>query len=140
MRCLAVDPGATTGVALWLSPGPQPATYQLAVNDAVDLCENLLNNQPTTLVVCESFIPRPGAKSWQPDAIETLGVLRHVARWHGHKFELQSPADAKRFSTDTKLRNLGWYRTTTGGHINDALRHLLLALVRHQAIDLGGLV
>jgi len=139
MRCLAVDPGTTTGVALWLSPGPKPATYQLPVNDTVDLCADLLQGQPSTLVVCESFVPRPGAKSWQPDAIETLGVLRHLARWNGHKFELQSPADAKRFSTDAKLRKLEWYQTTVGGHINDALRHLLLALVRHQQIDLGRL-
>jgi hypothetical protein len=138
MRCLAVDPGATTGVALWLS-GPKPATYQLPVNDAVDLCLGLLQGQPATLVVCETFVPRPGAKSWQPDAIETLGFLRHTARQQRHKFELQSPADAKRFSTDVKLRKLDWYKTTEGGHINDALRHLLLALVRHDEIDLGRL-
>src|SRR3972149_10525216 len=124
MRVLAVDPGATTGIALWLPPGPNPATYQLAVNDAVDWCADLLHSQHLTLVVCESFVPRPGAKSWQPDAIETVGALRHLARWGLHKFELQSPADAKRFSTDSKLRKLDWYTPTVGGHINDALRHL----------------
>lgn len=133
MRILAVDPGKTTGLAI-RSGDDKPATWQLPVEDAVDMCEEYLTLQPRTLVVCESFIPRPGAKTWQPDAVETIGVLRTLCRWHGHVFELQSPADAKRFSTDAKLKKVGWYKSTRGGHVNDALRHMLLGAVRHNII------
>ena len=124
----------------WSDPGQAPASWQLPADEAVDLVEEFLNGQPPALVVCESFIPRPGAKTWQPDAIETIGVLRHLCRWHRHRFELQAPADAKRFSTDAKLKRLGWYQPTEGGHANDAIRHLLLALVKHNGIDLGVLL
>jgi hypothetical protein len=38
----------------------------------------------------------------------------------------QSPAQGKTFATNAKLKKVGWYHQTPGGHANDALRHLLL--------------
>lgn len=139
-RIIAVDPGKTTGIAAKIGGNTNnldaPATWQLGVDEAVDLCEELLNTDAFPgIVVCESFVPRPGAKTWQSDAVEIIGVLRHLSRWHGHKFYLQSPTDAKRFVSNDRLRALGWYRTTEGGHMNDAMRHMLLAQVRHGCVD-----
>ncbi len=46
---------------------------------------------------------------------------------------LQTPATGKGFGTDAKLKHLGWYNPTQGGHSNDAARHLLTYLaVRKQ--------
>jgi hypothetical protein len=142
-RILAVDPGNMTGVA-WmggfeaLTP-TSPQTWERTAMEATRQCDALLDGFIEVLVVCESFIPRPGAGTFQPDAMYTIGALRYLAEKYGHGFELQSPADAKRFSTDAKLKSLGWYVPTPDGHANDALRHLLLAMVRHGKIDLGRL-
>ncbi len=139
MRYIAVDPGLTTGIAVLSNPPGKPATWEVAPMAAVDLVESMLDD-PDTLVVCESFIPRPGVRTWQPDALEIIGALRYLCFKYQRDFELQSPGDAKKFSTDVKLKRLQWYHSTNGGHSNDAQRHLLLALVRHDAIDLGGLL
>lgn len=138
MRFLAIDPGLTTGMAEQTDTLKLPLTWELPVNDAMDLVEELLDG-PRYCVVMESFTPRPGVRTWQPDALEAIGVARFLARKNGCLFELQSPADAKRFSTDEKLKKLGWHTPTEGGHANDALRHLLLGRVRHQDIDLGAI-
>lgn len=138
MRFIAVDPGGMTGVAYQTDSDKLPYTWEQPTFEALNLVEQLIDNE-FAMVVCESFIPRPGAKTWQPEAIESIGVVRYLARKADCAFELQSPADAKRFSTDEKLKKLGWWVPTPGGHINDAQRHLLLARVRHGDIDLGAL-
>src|SRR6185369_4617370 len=95
--------------------------------DALDaVYDEVMDASEQTLVVCESFIPRPGAKTWQPAAIESIGVLRWITNMYNIPFELQSPADAKRFSTNEKLGKLDWRRPSPGGHMDDAMRHLLL--------------
>lgn len=133
MKVVAVDPGKVSGVAVADLPSLRaPAGAELpGLYSTVSWVEN---EQPEA-VVCESFIPRPGAKSWQPDALETIGALRYLALLHGWEFELQSPADAKKFSTNEKLKKLHWYVPGGEGHANDARRHLLLYAVRHQLIS-----
>lgn len=142
-RILAVDPGNMTGMAFLggfeaLTPN-EPKTWELPALEATQLCDAILDDYIEILVVCESFIPRPGAGTFQPDAMYTIGALRYLALKHRAGFELQSPADAKKFSTDKKLKSLGWHTPTPDGHANDALRHLLLGMVRHSKIDLGRL-
>lgn len=139
MRFLAVDPGLMTGLAYQEDTLKPPLTWQMKADDALDFVDELLVEGTRITVVCENFIPRPGVRSWQPDALWSIGVVRYLARRAGCLFELQMPADAKRFSTDEKLKKLGWYTPTEGGHVNDALRHLLLGRVRHEDIDLGAI-
>ena len=133
---LAVDPGGTTGVALhgglpvttwffeipgghlgfvdWFhatsAPGGSYADHQLDI-------------------VCESFIPRPGALTHQPDASYIIGYLKMWAHRKGMSFKLQSPAQAKSFSTNAKLKAAGLYPIGMG-HAQDAARHLLVYLVQ----------
>ena len=142
MRYLAVDPGNVTGVAGW--DGESVFSYQEPALKATTLVKHTLNLWGSfyyeVTVVCESFVPRPGAKSFQPDAMYTIGALRFVCWELGVPFELQTPAAAKSFSTDAKLKRVGWYKTTEGGHENDARRHLLLALVKNREIELESLL
>lgn len=78
------------------------------------------------LLVVENFIPRPGV-TWQPDALHIAGYARGRAPQIGWRFQTQ-PTSIKKFATNDKLKRLGWYTPTKGGHVNDALRHLLHAL------------
>ena len=126
-----------TGVALNSVSDGTPATWELPALAAVQLVHDIAQNTKVDLVVAESFVPRPGVKTWQPDAIEVVGALRYMCYSQDITFELQSATNAKKFSTDAKLKRLEWYIPTTGGHANDALRHLLLAMVKHDQINLS---
>lgn len=142
MRYLAIDPGSVTGIAGW--DEESVFSLQKPALEATTHVKHLLNRWGSyyheTTVVCESFVPRPGAKSWQPDALYTIGALRYVCWELGVPFELQTPSAAKSFATDSKLKRIGWYKTTEGGHENDARRHLLLVLVKNREIDLSTLL
>ena len=133
MRVLAIDPGNVTGVAYFDTSLGEPDSWEDEPFEVINYVEDL--TATLDAVVCESFIPRPGAYSWQPEALYTIGAVRYVCRREGVTFVLQSPADAKRFSTNEKLKRLGWYSPTTGGHSNDALRHLLLFSVKNRLIN-----
>lgn len=141
---VAVDPGGTTGLATYregglpfVSDGSVFASSQvdrrLDVPDA--LAAMALHGCPMVVVV-ERFIINAATarKSAQPDALLVCGALEYMSHRNGWTFILQKPADAKTFSTDDKLKSLGWYRPGMG-HANDAARHLLLALVRSGNAD-----
>lgn len=156
---VAVDPGKTCGVArLWVcetcggvghrrnargnfeysrcpscNGGHQFDSREADRWETLDLIDEVGN--ACEGVVCESFVPRPGVRSWQPDALEIIGALRYICHRAGIPFETQAPADAKRFATNDKLETCGWRNPTRGGHADDASRHLLLAAVRRGLID-----
>ena len=139
MNVLAVDPGGTTGLATWIGgvhrawAEPFEAAQVVAHRYLADRGDEKLG-----LVVFESFTitaqtlrkTRDGAK-----AIEFIGVARYLTRCFGVEFETQSPADAKSFASDSKLKALGWRCPGPGDHAKDASRLLLLALVRRQLLD-----
>ena len=134
---LAVDPGGTTGVAILESgqfrsleiPDGKAAFYRWfgGIADSADL-EDLT-------VVCESFTitAATARKSRQDDPYMILGYLSGWCLLHSVPLHVQSPGQAKSFSTDSKLRRLGWFLPSSGGHANDAARHLLVYLVTHRS-------
>lgn len=135
MKYLAIDPGKMCGIAMRSNPDiVWPATWELPTWEAVQFADAVLTTGEGFTVVCESFTPRPGTRTWQPDALEVIGALRWTCMKYAHEFELQTPAQAKSFSTNEKLKRIGWYSPTKDGHANDAVRHLLLAMVRHGDI------
>jgi hypothetical protein len=123
---LAIDPGGTTG--LFECSGTVPVeAHQFKPADAADYIYEYVR-QTGVFVVCESFVPRPGRRTWQPDALYLIGFTMHVCRQEEVDFRLQTPAQAKSFATDAKLKKLGWY-WPGHGHANDAARHALVASV-----------
>jgi hypothetical protein len=132
---IAVDPGKMTGWAHlrlgMFNSGQMPLSDYLVWFDQV-LEEGL---QPT--VVCEDFIytTETAKKTRQTWSTEGIGVLRFLTAKYGFGFHVQTPADAKRFSTNAKLKAMEWYRPSKGGHANDAARHLLLYCVKNKLID-----
>lgn len=129
---LSVDPGGTTGVA-WYQRGlpaeAVPASQQI-LGGHLGFVEWFIEGETDvwTEIVCESFIPRPGALSFQPDASYIIGYLSMWSHVNGVSFKLQSPAQAKSFMTDAKLRAAGWW-VKGQDHARDALRHLGTYLV-----------
>lgn len=140
MKILAVDPGGNTGLARW-ADGNWNAWFEDAQTAASQVHAELVAGLDA--LVFESFrISAQTAKKTQTgslEAIELIGVGRYLARQYGTRFVLQSPAEAKMFATDEKLKALDmWHRGSD--HPRDATRHLLLFLAKEHAIDLRRLI
>lgn len=132
---VAIDPGKVTGWAeIRLGEFHSGQADMFEILEWVDAAINF-GFFPT--IVCEDFIYNAATakKTRQTWSTEGIGVLRYLARKADVSFHLQPPVDAKRFATDDKLKTMGWYRPTKGGHANDAARHLLLYCVKNNLID-----
>ena len=128
---LAVDPGYMTGVAWFDGDEMHGAELQITESDTW-LFKTITERKPT-VVICEAFrITVNTAKNTQaPWSLELIGVTRLACRMAGITLAMQSPSTAKGFAKDDKLKALGWYTSTKGGHQNDAVRHLMVWLVEH---------
>lgn len=149
MQYLTFDPGKHTGWALYHAG---PTEYMLMGITEADGYEFLDKVVPyiramagrELTVVGERFVISGGTvekgrtdENW---SIEQIGVIRHECRWAGVPFELQSAGDAKKFAKNDRLKEVGWYTPGGGGHHNDAARHMLLCLARHEPETLGRLL
>lgn len=136
MKLIAVDPGNTCGMASVVLEDKKVATFESWEEKpyAAARYVEVASIDPIS-VAYETFTPRPGAYTWQPEALYTIGTIRYLGKKYGFETVGQSPADAKRFSTNDKLKKIGWRNPSTGGHADDAARHLLLLAVRIHALD-----
>lgn len=142
---LAIDPGKICG---WATLGEWGKPLE---NPEVRLCAGQEEIQPFLermddslgcgdLVICEKFLITKRTMTATADAhwaMSAIGCLEYWCRRRGIPFVLQTPGEAKAFAADDKLKVLGWYRATKGGHRNDSMRHLLLYLVRNVRDEPG---
>jgi len=141
---IAVDPGLMTGIACMYQG--QHRSLELPYEQVGMWVEEYLDAMRPVQVVCENFfITRETAKKSQsPWSLKLIGVMDYlVAKYGQPAVVLQAPSDAKRFSTDARLKTLGWYKGSGSGyagHADDASRHLLLYLAKQRLIDLGRIV
>lgn len=135
MRVLAVDPGKMTGWADWKGPDGL-AAGQMPHFEFLRFAEQLIAGQHVSAVVCEDFIITMGTlkKSRETWSLEQIGCIRYWCDKHRVPLVMQTPAQAKAFSTDDKVQALGWWQPGLE-HANDALRHLVLHLVRNRLIS-----
>lgn len=133
---LAIDPGETSGVAL-----VQSEPLELLRTDECDwvhtsrFVDQALREfgGENIDVIVEKFTINANThkKSPQPWSLEITGMCRLLALAHGSgAITLQTPADAKSFVSNTRLRDLEMWHRGGGGHANDALRHVVLWLTR----------
>lgn len=132
---LAVDPGKVTGVAAWQPSEPMKLTTweEHTRYRAAAAVEHIMPSE----LVCEQFVisERTIRTAQDVNALRIIGWLDIWCRQKAIPFDLQTAAQAKRFATDDKLKALGWYTSTEGGHANDAARHMLVYLQRkHPAV------
>lgn len=144
VRVLALDPGKTTGVAEWGGEEP-PMTDQIVGFEATLLVVAQWLGEwevgEDRAVVMEDFVitPATGKKSRQNFSLELIGAVRWMCLQHKVKFVLQTASEAKAFVTDDRLKHIGWW-VKGQDHARDALRHLLLFLIKTREIPPGRLV
>lgn len=133
INILAVDPGGTTGWAYWKDgefTSGEESDWLYWLCEGGSPFEDIVHH----LVIEKYTITAKTAKlSQQTDALRCTGALECHA-WAFTQVHWQTPAEAKSFSTDFKLKRIGWYRPGKG-HANDAARHLLLLCVRRGLVD-----
>lgn len=139
MIVIAVDPGKTVGAAVWSERRELEHHGQCDSFDFLAWAEAVIPTYaPWELhVVCERYRLGPESLKKQADfnwATDVIGCLRFWCRKYEVPFVVQDPSHAKSFSTDEKLKKLGWYLPTKGGHANDAARHLLVYLVDQRRV------
>lgn len=133
MRVIGVDPGGTTGIC-WGDtddmPLFEPTLAQLPDRMGVgNFVEKYMQVgvilRPTHgVLVIERFDLRSNVKSQQLDPLYIIGMCEWLCWRHGWEFVLQTPAQAKSFATNDKLKAAGWY-VPGQEHARDASRHLL---------------
>jgi hypothetical protein len=132
---LAVDPGLHCGWAAWSSEFSGAAELgedeQLEFGDRLEAWLMKTSGHERVLVYERFLITIATAKKSQAGySLEVIGVVKHLARKYGAELAApQSPADAKGFMTDARLKALGWW--SSSDHARDAARHLGLFLVRN---------
>lgn len=136
VRILAVDPGGTTG---WVTYDTETAEFESGQDsDRFEFCERAVGRivAQVDVVVCEDFriTVQTAKKSQQPDALKIIGTLEYAAHVVRKLVVLQTPGDAKRFSTDARLKKAGLW-TPGRRHANDAARHLFLFMAKKGLIN-----
>lgn len=138
---VGVDPGGTTGICIWNRAVGISLREVEGAEHAVDWLASMANAMHGTVFVVERYIitPATAKMSQQHDALEIIGALKYLVRQHDHHLVLQTPAAAKGFATDEKLKRAGWYKPGMG-HARDASRHVLTYLAGQGIIDLATLL
>lgn len=141
---IGIDPGKTTGWARYvdLTPGGDHDTSnfdsgQEELLSILNWVYSILLLGARPRLVCEDFIitPETAKKSRQTEPLDGIGALKWMASYFDTDLKMQTPASAKKFATDDKLKHIGWYYPTKGGHANDAARHLLVRRVELKRIN-----
>lgn len=147
MRVIAIDPGTVTGVCI-CEHNKQTNVLNVTLDEipdgvvgyakwAMDLDYDygVYYKYLDYTHVCESFIisPRTLKTARVHDSLDIIGYIKGVIGFHDEEPVMQTPAQAKQFATDDKLRRLGLYTATKDGHANDAARHFLTYMARHES-------
>lgn len=131
------DPGAATGLCRVYPSVGFEAAWTLDHFSACDwLVDTIAHYGPRLVIATEDFIPRGGAKTWQPESVEVNGVVKWACWKHGARLAVQAVADAKMFVSNDRLKLIGWYsKHGQSDHARDAMRHTLLFMARAGLYD-----
>ena len=135
---LAIDPGKTTGMALFsIKNGDDPELLWSGEEEFVGFADKtrMIFMQYTDLeLVCEKFtINLQTAKNSQaPYSLECIGALKLILLDRNRdpeSLKFQIPANAMNMFPNPKLKKLEYWHRGGGGHALDAIRHGLLYMV-----------
>ena len=151
MRLLALDPGATTGWALFVKGAPTERyrsgqvgtdkvwrlleTAKMATNEAGELDED---GYVDLTIICESFQHRQLPKV-DLTPVEVIGVVKEWARQNNIEIVWQTAAQGKAFFDNKRLEALGVLKrpATHWRHANDAMRHMMWYLGFGKGVKIG---
>jgi hypothetical protein len=139
---LGLDPGGTTGWAkvtitakdkssTWSSGTPfwdageiDHPNHYLALDSLISTKLRPARQDSELHLLCEGFDNRANPAA-ELVSLEYIGVVKRWAQMHPHvKAQYPSPS-RKEWASDKKLKALGLYESTKGGHLNDARRHVV---------------
>lgn len=124
---VAVDPGNVCGIATFDLDERDHETHELGPIRTCAEVDRAAEAGTLAAIICETFRPRHGVYTWQPDALYTFGALRYLAAKHDVPFVPQDPPPkARRVSLITRIEELGWRRRTKDDHSDMANMHLLM--------------
>lgn len=135
------DPGGKTGLARFTVSDAWDVLDWEAFEVSADGAANWLGHWlphyaregRKVIVGCERFVITPATGRMggggRYDAIEMIGVTRHLCRWYGHEFVLRSAGDAKSVVSNGNLKQAGWWTPKTDGHALDATRHAIVQMI-----------
>ncbi|MCW2763864.1 MAG: hypothetical protein JWR85_4065 [Marmoricola sp.] len=125
---LGIDPGKVTGLALYNINTGAMTTEEEPDGRAVVMEKWIEAFGPAVAVEAFVITAQTHKNSAAPWSLWGIGVARHLAHKYGVPFTIQGQSASKNFSTDKKLKALGWY-VRGKPHGVDAQRQVLLWLV-----------
>lgn len=143
MKILAVDPGLESGYAVFSREEKYDDTFfSTSERGELKFLDEIIPYITRyDAVICEDYIVNKNTieKSRQNYSLEIIGALRYSCHFYDIQFVLQTPAQAKSFATNDKLKKLGWF-SGGAGHADDAARHLLVYCVNNKIIPIESLI
>lgn len=142
-RMLAVDPGGTTGLALFEYDDDTYNviwTKQIANKLAgfLDFHWDELEDTPIDQIVCESFDLREGVHGVDLSAVYIIGAIEALYPRGVYDLVMQKPSQ-KALCSDSRLHKMGLHQTGKP-HASDAVRHGIIYLRnnKHRAVLKNG--
>lgn len=138
---VAIDPGLRTGYVV-INLETKEAAASVEIDGWLNVPETLETGLsfygPDTIVVMERFIINATThkKTNQEEPRDIIGAVKWVTqKYTGHLPTMQTAAEAKSFSTNDKLKKIGYWHVGGKGHANDAFRHALVYMIKHRLLD-----
>ena len=139
MTAIAIDPGGTTGLAFsgygTTLAGSRERTDTFVMLEELELRAADLGPYLTFVVEEYKITARTAKLSQQHTALEIIGCIRYFCHKYECELVLQRPGDAKRFATDRRLKQAGFWQKGGGGHANDAARHLFVWMCKNGQLS-----
>ena len=140
---IATDPGLMSGMA-WYSAGKFYCT-EVPYEKAGRFLEETIHTylaEGDVVLICEKFFYTAATmkKSRGDWSMKLIGFIEQMGFKYDCPVFMQSPAEAKNLMTDSRLKVLGWFNASKGGHQNDAARHLARHLLKEKVLDGRNLV
>lgn len=129
MNYIAIDPGVGTGLAT-LIQGTFRSWELFDLSEVAWAVNDVKRRRPNVVIITEKFIISKRTITTKV-YYESLYFNGWLSIEYPGRIE-QTAAQGKSFSTDDKLKHLGWYTPTKDGHANDAARHLLYRAVKNH--------
>ena len=139
---IAIDPGKMTG---WSEIEYDSDSFRLKYSAELDMdavlehlrtLDDIDYTTPDVIIIEDFKITTGTGKLGSPDwSLRLIGAVEYVAAKHGMPVVKQTPANAKAFSTNSKLMAVGMWHVGGAGHANDSLRHAMLYMVKHGWMD-----
>lgn len=132
---VGVDPGKRTGISVYDTQTDKFESWEFLWTEAelsrVEKHFVELSQEDGVGVSIERFdiTPTTHKNTYAPWSLEVTGWIRRECMRIDAPLIVQARSSGKNFSTDHRLRQLGWY-VRGKGHANDSARYTLLFLVQ----------